>query len=263
MASTRKMRFRSRAAEGPGPDPDLVVERSEQDFLDLEARIAEIIADAGLSMDTVYEPALRHRPTTEKGRKTVTNLLDSALDVVGREGIRAANTRSIAREAGVNIATLYQYFDDIDALLRAAALRDQALRTAILGQRAIDLAVDAPLRDWVETTVELVVEGALATDHHLAVMTALRAVPALRSIPRLGWETGALMLATALAYRYGEDPVEYWLPYTRAVQSATRLVADDVMEDSPEDMERVWQVTEMAWEYLLARIPETPANSRV
>ena len=245
-------------ASGALPGPDRDIRRTEAEFAEFEARIAAIVSDAGLTMEAAWEPVLRHRPTTEKGKRTVTRLLDSALDLVGKEGIRATNTRSIAREAGVNIATLYQYFDDVDALLKAAALRDQALRTAILSQRALDLGSGAPLREWLDTTVNLVVEGALATDHHLAVTTALQAIPALRPIPKLGWETGALLLATALSYRYGEDTEEYWLPYTRAVQSATRLVADDAVEKSPEDLDRIWRVSEMGWEYLLARIPESP-----
>ena len=260
MARTTKTGARRGPAAGTSPDPDQTLDRSEQDYLEFEARIAEIVTESGFDLETAYEPTLRHRPTTERGRKTVTHLLDSALDLVAREGIRATNTRSIAREAGVNIATLYQYFDDVESLLRAAALRDQANRTAILSQRAIDLATDAQLREWARTTVELTIRGAFLTDHHKAVVTTMQAEPALRSIATLGWETGALMLATALAYRYGEDPEEYWLPYARAVQSATRLVADDAMESTPEDMDRVWQVSEMGVEYLMARIPKTPAG---
>lgn len=261
MAETGKRRSAAATVTGDRPDPDRVIERSEQDFIDFKERIAEIVKGSGFDLETAWEPALRHRPTTDRGRKTVTLLLDSALDLVAREGIRATNTRSIAREAGVNIATLYQYFEDVDSLLRAAALRDQAIRTAILSQRAIDLATDAQLGEWARTTVELTIRGAFATKHHKAVVTTMQAEPALRSIATRGWETGALMLATALSYRYGEDTGEYWLPYARAVQSTLRLVADDALESSPVDMDRLEQVTEMSVEYLLARIPDAPAGT--
>ena len=261
MAKTQAKGTGTRAGNGAGPDPDQTLDRSEQDYLDFKARIAEIVTDSGFDLETAYEPTLRHRPTTGRGRTTVTHLLDSALDLVAREGIRATNTRSIAREAGVNIATLYQYFEEVDSLLRAAALRDQAIRTAILSQRAIDLATDDRLREWARTTVELTIRGAFATKHHKAVVTTMQAEPALRSIATRGWETGALMLATALSYRYGEDAGEYWLPYARAVQSTLRLVADDALESSPVDMDRLEQVTEMSVEYLLARIPDAPAGT--
>ena len=243
------------------PGPDQVVDRSDQEFLEFETRVAEIVTDSGLDIETAYEPTLRHRPTTERGKKTVTHLLDSALDLVAEEGIRATNTRSIARRAGVNIATLYQYFDDVESLLRAAALRDQAIRTAILSQRAIDLATDTELEEWARTTVELTIRGAFATEHHRAVVTTMQAEPALRSIATRGWETGALMLATALSFRYGGDAEGYWLPYARAVQSTLRLIADDALGYSPVDMDRVRQVTDMSVEYLMARIPEPPAGS--
>lgn len=247
---------------GEGVDPDLVVERSEQEFDEFKARIAEIVSEAGLEPEICFQASLRNRPSTAKGKQTVVRLLDSGLEVVAEKGIRAANTRAIAEQAGVNVATLYQYFDDVDSLLEAAALRDQALRTTILSQRAIELADGAPLREWVDTTVELVVAGAFATDRHRAVMTALQALPSLRYIPRLGWETGALMLATSLSFRFGEDPEGYWLPYARAVQSATRLVADDAVAQSPEDVDRIWQVAQMGWEYMLARIPSQDATAR-
>ena len=248
---------------GEGVDPDVVVERSEQEFDEFKARIAEIVFEARLEPEICFQASLRNRPSTAKGKQTVVRLLDAGLDVVGREGIRGANTRAIAEEAGVNIATLYQYFEDVDSLLEAAALRDQALRTAILSQRAVDLASGAPLRGWVETTVDLVVRGAFATDRHRAVMTTLQAVPALRPIPRLGWETGALMLATSLSFRFGGDPEEYWPPYARAVQSTSRLVADDVVAGGdPGDRDRIFQVTQMGWEYLLTRIPSQDATAR-
>jgi len=88
-------------------------------------------------------------------------------------------------------------------------------------------------------------------------MIAMQALPSLSPVPRLGWETAAQILATTLSFRFGGDPGEYWLLYARTVQSATRMVTDDVVVDGePEDLDRVWQVYEMAWEYLLARIPE-------
>lgn len=262
MANASKGSSGSGTSTAGEVDPDRVVARSEEEFEDFKAGIAEIVSEAGLEPEICFQGSLRNRPSTAKGEQTVMRLLDAGLDVVSRKGIRGANTRAIAAEAGVNIATLYQYFEDVDSLLEAAALRDQALRTAILSERAIDLASGAPLRGWVEATVDLVVRGAFATDRHRAVMTALQAIPALRPIPRLGWETGASMLAAALSFRFGGDAEEYWLPYARAVQSTSRLVADDVVYgDDPEDRDRIFQVTQMGWEYLLARIPSQDATS--
>jgi AcrR family transcriptional regulator len=57
-------------------------------------------------------------------RKTVAlrerHILDAAITVFKRDGYRAATIRSIAREAGVSDGTIYNVFDNKEALLFAA-----------------------------------------------------------------------------------------------------------------------------------------------
>ena len=241
-------------------DPDVVVERSEAEADAFRVAVHEIFADSELVPELVLDPVLRKRPTTEKGWTTVNLMLDAALNVVIREGIREVSTRAVAREVGVNIATLYQYFEDIDSLLLAVALRDQSFRTVALAERTIELGETGDMREWLETTVEMLAIDVIQSGHHRAVVTIMQSVPAVRAVSTMAWETGARYMATGFAYRYGGDAHSYWLPITRAVQSAVRLVIDDAAESSPEDVQRIREVTQMGWEYLLARIPE-PAGT--
>ncbi len=237
-------------------DPDVVVERSEAEADAFRVAVHEIFAESELVPELVLDPVLRKRPTTEKGWATVNLMLDAALNVVIREGIREVGTRAVAREVGVNIATVYQYFDDIDSLLLAVALRDQSFRTVALAERTIELGESGDMREWLETTVEMLAIDVIQSGHHRAVVTIMQSVPAVRAVSTMAWETGARYMATGFAYRYGGDAHSYWLPITRAVQSAVRLVIDDAAESSPEDVQRIREVTQMGWEYLLARIPE-------
>jgi AcrR family transcriptional regulator len=69
-------------------------------------------------------PALRRVPTQERSRRRVAQVLDAADRLVVRDGVAALSTRELAREAGVPVATLYQYFADKEDVLLALAQRD-------------------------------------------------------------------------------------------------------------------------------------------
>lgn len=220
-----------------------------------EERVAAVIEEAGLDDELAIEPLLRNRPTTERGHETIDRLLDASLDVIARDGIRAVNTRAVAREAGVNIATLYQYFEDIESLLLAAARRDQVLRNLTLSRLLFDLTGEISLREWIDSVVELMIARTVESERRRAVLKISQTLPAARGSVTEAWETGAKLLAIGLSYRYGKDPDRYWLPITRTIHSTVRLTMDDAMATEPLDRDRVDRVVEMCWQYLVASIP--------
>jgi AcrR family transcriptional regulator len=70
-------------------------------------------------------------PKTRQERKT--RILDAAWSVVNRDGFEGATTRTIAEEAGVNIAMLNYYFGSKEALL--SELLDHTARNALTSVR--------------------------------------------------------------------------------------------------------------------------------
>jgi AcrR family transcriptional regulator len=74
------------------------------------------------------EPAKtpRKRPVQARSKDTVEFVVEAAARVFRREGF-AATTNRIAREAGVSVGTLYEYFPNKQALLAELAERHVAL----------------------------------------------------------------------------------------------------------------------------------------
>lgn len=63
----------------------------------------------------------RKSPAQSRSKATVVALVEAAAQILERAGEPAVTTKSVAERAGVSIGTLYQYFDDRDALLLAVA----------------------------------------------------------------------------------------------------------------------------------------------
>src|SRR6516162_1213481 len=61
--------------------------------------------------------SLRKTPRQERSRATVEALLEATADILVRDGYAKLTTNRIADRAGVNIASLYQYFPGKQAIL--------------------------------------------------------------------------------------------------------------------------------------------------
>lgn len=106
---------------------------------------------------TIDEP--RRTPRQRRSRETVDTLVEAAAQVFSREGM-AATTNRIAARAGLSIGTLYQYFPDKIALLRAVAerhVRDADRRLTDVFDRLRDdaLPFDTTMRTLLEAVVDV------------------------------------------------------------------------------------------------------------
>jgi AcrR family transcriptional regulator len=89
------------------------------------------------------------KPTQGRAHATVDAILEAAARILEREGMGRLGTNRIAREAGVSIGSLYEYFAGRDAIVRAlcerhlAGLKDLVdTAFAHLADAPLDLAVD-------------------------------------------------------------------------------------------------------------------------
>lgn len=75
----------------------------------------------------------RKVPRQQRARASVDFVLEAAAQVLETHGETGFNTNSVAERAGVSVGTLYRYFPDKAAILRALALREtEAHRRAVM-----------------------------------------------------------------------------------------------------------------------------------
>ena len=67
---------------------------------------------------------MRETPRQSRARASVDVVLEAAAQVLEATGEAGFNTNAVAERAGVSIGTLYRYFPDKQAILRALALRE-------------------------------------------------------------------------------------------------------------------------------------------
>ena len=88
----------------------------------------------------------RRIPRQNRAEETVASILEASAQLLEKGGLAAFTTNAVAERAGVSIGTLYQYFADKQALLRAIAERE--LKTTLL-------AVATALRGDAQAPIEV------------------------------------------------------------------------------------------------------------
>lgn len=127
---------------------------------------------------------VRKRPTQARGAATFNAIVDTALQLLDEMGVESLTTNLVAERAGVNIATLYQYFPSKEAILLEAFRRDTDARMAA-GQNLIDRV--RAVHDWrtiVGETVDELVRMRLTSPGVAALRRAMQALPELRAYER-------------------------------------------------------------------------------
>jgi AcrR family transcriptional regulator len=80
----------------------------------------------------------RKTPTQDRSRATVEALLEATADILVRDGYAKLTTNRIADRAGVNIASLYQYFPGKDAIVAELRQRHGDQQRAALRQALVE-----------------------------------------------------------------------------------------------------------------------------
>lgn len=98
---------------------------------------------------------MRRQPQQARSQERVRQILDVAEQLFLEIGYNATTTRAIAARAKVSVGSLYQFFPDKEAILKALSIRYMQTQY----QRFLDLhtaeAVTVPLRSYVDRMIDV------------------------------------------------------------------------------------------------------------
>ena len=121
-------------------------------------------------------PSAPRRPQQERGQRRVDTILDGAAALIEEEGVAAVTMHRVARHSGTTTGSMYHFFPDREALLRALAARHAQAIRSLMGKlerdaatrwagmatpAAVDLFLD-PLLDYMEHHPDLLPLARLA-----------------------------------------------------------------------------------------------------
>lgn len=135
------------------------------------------MAQPGSKLFEREQTLARRRPSQARAEQTVERIQKAMLELIAKEGYAAASTNRIAELAGVNIASLYRYFPNRQAI--ALALYESA--ASGLARRThewLTTNMSAPIETSLRRLIMLVMDY---VDRHQVALLRLRdEVPELR-----------------------------------------------------------------------------------
>ena len=98
-------------------------------------------------------------PGRRRAEETVAAILEAAAQVLEAGGLAGFTTNAVAERAGVSIGTLYQYFADKEALLRALAEREMRMATIASRHKGVARRAAGSLEVRVRAMVRAIVNA--------------------------------------------------------------------------------------------------------
>lgn len=192
---------------------------------------------------------LRRTPVQARGQATFERILDTTADLLESVGVDVLTTNLIAKSAGVNVATLYQYFPNKQAVLLALFERQSAARFE-LGERYIaGLGSAADWRRHLRNLVQGVARSRTTTKGVVPLRQAMRSSPDLQAHDREHWEKLSSTLGTELA-RAGLRGEKAAMVARAAIETLAALLDFWTLESGAKDPRILDQIESMLAGYL-------------
>ena len=146
------------------------------------------------------------QPRQGRSRQRVETILEVALALVVEQGAEALAMREVARRAGVQISSIYQYFPSKSAIIRELAQRDLA-RVRQLLHDAVEALLAGPRTPPIGVAVDHLVDAYFAhyrdQPEALAVWAGAQSDPSLRELDQEDTRSTAEFLVAPLLHLLG------------------------------------------------------------
>ena len=164
----------------------------------------------------------RKHASQERSRATVVALIEATARILVREGFEKASTNRIAREAGVSIGSLYQYYPSKEALVAAVIDRHNQQRMQVVRDALAEVAA-LPVEKAVRRLVAIAIEAhRIDPKLHRVLTEQIPRTGRLKNVETFSRETYALVQAYLEAHRYELRAVD---PELAAFVCATSIEA--------------------------------------
>jgi AcrR family transcriptional regulator len=168
----------------------------------------------------------RARPRQARSRETVDRILESAIGVLTEHGLQGFNTNMISHVAGVNVATLYHYFPDKNAILLELFDHAEQERSEFLSVHLAAVRTTDDLDGWARQMAEALRELRRRQPAGTVLRRACRAVPELLGIEQLWNERAAEVLRDGLRERFPHLSKQRAQAASRAIVQLTTALLD-------------------------------------
>ncbi len=153
------------------------------------------------SGNTPYILEPKKRPKQSRSRATYDSIVRACEELLPERGYLGLTTNEIAERAGVNIASLYEYFHTKDAIV--AEVADRAVLRSIAAFRAhLDDAMGLPLRESLRFWIRLMYEQVKKEEKLASAL--LFTVPFIMSVPSV--QGVHALVAELVKHAYGMRP---------------------------------------------------------
>jgi AcrR family transcriptional regulator len=150
---------------------------------------------------------LRKVPVGLKGSGTVDRIIDATAYLLKARGYEALTTNHIAEAAGINIATLYKYFSNKQAILVALHERMSLRWTGALVPLVNQIRGGAPWRETVCKVIDIAAERRQGETGEAALRIAMKVSRELQHYDRAESIESSRLVADMLISRASVDPV--------------------------------------------------------
>lgn len=174
---------------------------------------------------------LRAQPASARGRKTLERILAATTELAGEVGFEAVNTNLIAARAEVNIASLYKYFPNKQAIFVTISERMGAAFHAEVKALVRQIDEGRPWSQAVTEGVRLAARRRLDTPGERAIRMAIRLSPEIQGLDAAESQANADVLAGLIVRRSGAPAARARLVSRVAIELASAIL--DMLLSAP------------------------------
>ncbi len=203
---------------------------------------------------------LRVMPSSRRGRKTFERIFEATAELASELGFEGVNTNLVASRAGVNIASLYRYFPNKQAIFAAISERQSATFKAEIAGLVAQIDSGRPWREAVAEGMHLAANRRLSSPGSRSIRIAIRLSPELQELDAAETRAVSAMLADLMTRRSGAEPERAILAARVAIELAAAIL-DLLLSEPPPDAEALAVEATDAFVRYLTPLMEMPVSA--